>query len=98
MADETAQLQKELEEAERDLRESLSAMNQKVEAISAKLPAEVVQEHPMAAAGLALAAGFALGSQATRPSLIGALTLGVLFGFGLSSWRQPERGERYAHG
>jgi ElaB/YqjD/DUF883 family membrane-anchored ribosome-binding protein len=86
MTDEITRLQEQLEEAEKDLQQSLSAMNQKVEAVGIRLPAEkAVQEHPIAAAGLAMAAGFALGSEVTRPSLIGALALGVLFGLEFKS-------------
>ena len=86
MADETIRLQEQLEEAERDLQDSLSAMNQKVEAVNILGPAEkVVKQHPIASAGLAVAAGFALGSEISRPSLIGALALGVLFGIELKS-------------
>jgi ElaB/YqjD/DUF883 family membrane-anchored ribosome-binding protein len=81
MTEDITKLQEQLDEAEKDLQESLSAMNQKVEAADPRLPAErVVHEHPLATASLAMAAGFAFGSEVSRPSLLGALALGVILG------------------
>jgi len=93
--DEISRLQQQLTDAETDLRESLSEVNQKVEAVDVKPRIEkLIREHPFASASLAVAAGFALaGSRvASRARLLGALALGVFLGYRFASQPEEEGG------
>ncbi|MGO9450952.1 MAG: hypothetical protein ACLQDV_07885 [Candidatus Binataceae bacterium] len=82
MANEISRLQAQLEEAETDLQQSLSEVNQRVEAVGPRRRAkEAIREHPIATVLLGAAAGFALGSTESPSSLIGTLALGMFLGF-----------------
>ena len=86
LADEISKLQRELADAETDLQDSLSEVNQRVEAVDVRPRIEkLIREHPLASATLAAAAGFALAGRPSRPRLIGALALGFLLGFQFAS-------------
>ena len=92
-ADEISKLQDPLAEAETDLERSLSEVNQRVEAIDIRPRLErVIREHPLPSAALAVAAGFAVGSRTSRLSVVGALTLGVLFGLELGALLPEDKG------
>jgi len=92
-ADEISKLQDQLAEAETDLRQSLSEINHRVEAVDIRPRLErVIKEHPLASASLAVAAGAAAGSRASRLSVVGALALGVLFGLELGALRPEDKG------
>ena len=85
MANEISRLQEQLVAAQADLQRSLSAISCKVGSVAQPLRAErkTIREHPLAAAGVAAATGFFLGSTASLPSRMMVLALGVLVGFGL---------------
>ena len=86
LADEISKLQRELADAETDLQDSLSEVNQRVEAVDVRPRIEkLIREHPLASATLAAAAGFALAGRPSKPRLIGALALGFLLGFQFAS-------------
>src|SRR5208282_1041211 len=86
MANEISRLQAQLEEAATDLRQNLSEVNQRVEAVGPRRRAkETIRQHPIAAVLLGAAVGFALGSEESRPSLIGTLALGMFLGFEFGS-------------
>ena len=92
-ADEISKLQDQLAEAETDLEQSLSEVNQRVEAVDIRPRLErVIREHPLPSAALALAAGVAVGSRTSRLSVVGALALGVLFGLELGAPRPEDKG------
>lgn len=91
--DEISKLQQQLTDEETDLQESLSEVNQRVEAIDVRpLLAKLIREHPLASASLAAAAGFALAGNVTRTRLIGAIALGVFLGFQFASLPEPKQG------
>jgi hypothetical protein len=93
LADEITKLQQELADAETDLQDSLSEVNQRVEAVDVRPRLEkLIREHPLTSASLAAAAGFALAGRVTRTRLIGALALGVFLGFQLASQPEDEQG------
>ncbi|MGO9604582.1 MAG: hypothetical protein ACLQAT_14535 [Candidatus Binataceae bacterium] len=81
MGNEISKLQAQLEEAETDLRQSLSEVNQRVEAVGPRRRAkETIRQHPIATVLFGAAVGFALGSTESRASLIGTLALGMFLG------------------
>ena len=93
LADEITKLQQELADAETDLQDSLSEVNQRVEAVDVRPRIEkLIREHPLASASLAVAAGFALAGRTSRARLIGALALGVFIGFQFASKAEEEPG------
>ena len=93
LADEITKLQQELADAETDLQDSLSEVNQRVEAVDVRPRIEkLIREHPLASASLAAAAGFALASRTSRARVISALALGVLLGFQFASQSEEEQG------
>ena len=83
MADQISKLQTQLEAAEADLQESLSEVNQRVEAVDVRLRVEgAIRNRPVAAVCLATAAGLVLGgSDSSRASLVGAFVAGAVLGF-----------------
>ena len=82
LTDEISRLQQELADAETDLQDSLSEVNQRVEAIDIRPRIEkLIREHPLASASLAAAVGFALANRTSRARLISAFAVGVLVGF-----------------
>jgi hypothetical protein len=87
MADQISKLQTQLEEAEADLQESLSEVNQRVEAVGARLRAEqAIKDHPIAALCLGAAAGLIVGGSNSSPSsLLGALVMGAVLGLAVGS-------------
>lgn len=94
MPDEISKLHAQLEEAEADLEQSLTEVNHKVEAVDLRLRAEkAIKRNPLAFAGLAAAAGFALGTRFSRGSVIGALALGVILGIGFRANADVEQDE-----
>jgi hypothetical protein len=93
LADEISKLQDQLAEAETDLQQSLSEVNHRVEAVDIRPRLErVIEEHPLASAALAAAAGMAAGSRTSRLSVMGALALGVLFGLKLGALLPEDKG------
>ena len=93
LADEISKLQDQLAEAETDLQQSLSEVNHRVEAVDIRPRLErVIKEHPLASAALAVAAGAAVGTRASRLSVVGALALGVLFGLKLGALLPEDKG------
>lgn len=93
LADEIAKLQDQLAEAETDLEQSLSEVNQRVEAVDIRPRLErVIREHPLPSAALAMAAGVAVGSRTSRLSVVGALALGVLLGLELGALLPEDKG------
>ena len=93
LADEISKLQDQLAEAETDLEQSLSEVNQRVEAVDIRPRLErVIREHPLPSAALAVAAGVAVGSRTSRLSVVGALALGVLFGLELGALLPEDEG------
>ena len=93
LADEISKLQDQLAEAETDLEQSLSEVNQRVEAVDIRPRLErVIREHPLPSAALAVAAGVAVGSRTSRLSVVGALALGVLFGLELGALLPEDKG------
>jgi len=93
LADEISKLQDQLAEAETDLQQSLSEVNHRVEAVDIRPRLErVIEEHPLASAALAVAAGMAAGSRTSRLSVMGALALGVLFGLKLRALLPEDKG------
>jgi 4-hydroxybenzoate polyprenyltransferase len=93
LADEISKLQDQLAEAETDLQRSLSEVNHRVEAVDIRPRLErLIKEHPLASAALAVAAGAATGSRASRLSVVGALALGVLFGLKFGALLPEDKG------
>ena len=93
LADEITKLQQELADAETDLQDSLSEVNQRVEAVDVRPRLEkLIREHPLASASLAVAAGFALSGKPSKARLVGALALGVFLGFHLGFRGKEEPG------
>jgi len=93
MPDEISRLHAQLEEAEADLEQSLTEVNHKVESVDPRLRAErAIQRYPLAFAGIAAAACFALGSRTSRGSMVGALALGIILGARLR-WDPDHEGE-----
>jgi hypothetical protein len=93
LADEISKLQQDLADAETDLQDSLSEVNQRVEAVDVRPQIEkLIREHPLASASLAAAAGFALASRTSRGRLITALALGVFLGLQFASDPEKEQG------
>jgi hypothetical protein len=67
----------EIEHAKEDLRDALHEINHRVEEGVAKLrPDRGIRKHPVTAACIAGALGFALGSESGEITLIGLLLLG----------------------
>jgi hypothetical protein len=93
LADEISKLQDQLAEAETDLRQSLSEVNHRVEAVDFRPRLErVIKGHPLVSAALAVAAGAAAGSRTWRLSVMGALGLGLLFGLELGALLPEDKG------
>ncbi len=91
MADEITRLQAQLEEAETDLQQSLSEVNQKVEAVDLRRRTEkAIKRHPLASLCLGATVGFALGSGPTRFPLIATFGLGMLLGLEIRSHESEE--------
>jgi ElaB/YqjD/DUF883 family membrane-anchored ribosome-binding protein len=91
-ADEILKLQRQLEEAETDLQQSLSEVNHRVAAVDVTPRVDkLISHHPLASLSAAAVVGFAVGSSRSQTLMVGALLLGVLFGVGLGSARnEPE--------
>ena len=81
---ETARLDKELEQAQRDLRDTLEQVNHKVERVEARLrPQALVRSNPLALPLLAGVLGFFTGSdRQLRP--LRWIAIGALLGAALS--------------
>ena len=91
MADQISKLQVELEEAETDLQQSLSEVNQRVEAAALRPRVEdAIKRHPVAAVCAGAAAGFVIGGGESKLALAGALALGIFLGFKFGS--EPHEG------
>lgn len=91
LADEISKLQRELADAETDLQDSLSEVNQRVEAVDVRPRIEkLIREHPLASASLAVATGFALSGKPSKVRLFGALALGMFLGFHFASHSEEE--------
>lgn len=92
VADEIQKLQRELEEAETDLQESLSEVNHRVAAVDVTPQVDtLIRWNPLLSLSMAAAAGFVVGRSSSRLSSVGALVLGVLFGLGVgASKAKPE--------
>lgn len=93
-ADEIQKLQRQLEEAETDLQQSLSEVNHRVAAVDvAPRVDKVIRQHPFASLSVAAVAGFAVGRSTWQKTMLGALLLGVLFGVGIGSVRKEGQEE-----
>jgi hypothetical protein len=85
---ETAEIDRELEQAERDLRETLEQVNHKVEEMEARLqPQAIVRNNPVVLPLVAGLLGFLAGSDhRTRP--LRWITIGALLGVALAAGHQ----------
>jgi hypothetical protein len=77
MADDP-EIKDEIDDAKEDLRNALHQINDRVEErVSQLRPGRGIRKRPLAAAGVAGALGFALGSDSGEAAMIGLLLLGA---------------------
>jgi hypothetical protein len=77
------EIKSELDDATRDLRKTLNEINDRVEeGVEKYRPDSGIRKHPLAAACIAGALGFALGSDTAEVSLVGLLLFGAAFVLG----------------
>lgn len=93
MGNNIGQIENELEEARQDLHQTVTEVNQKVEAVATHLqPEHLVERHPLLSVCIAGALGFALGNRESRG--LGFLVLGGLLGVTLSEVWNDRAGDR----
>jgi hypothetical protein len=86
-----SRIEKELNGARRDLRETISAVNAKVEHAEEELrPDRLVERYPVGASCLAGALGFFVGSNA-KNRIVGPLMILALLGYAISKGRPEDR-------
>jgi len=79
MAQDVSQLEDELRSATQDLKETLTSVDRKIEAIESELqPERFIDRHPIAAVAAAAAAGFALGAPTESLAVAAAVALAAL--------------------
>ena len=98
MESDISKIEKELEEARRDLAQTLRQVNEKVEAVGAQLrPESQIRRHAGVAAGIAAAVGFAFAYAPTRLKILGGLAAGAIVGLSVelenSAYRQLRTSE-----
>jgi hypothetical protein len=87
-----SRIEKELNGARRDLRDTISAVNAKVEHAEEELrPDRLVERYPVGASCLAGALGFLVGSNA-KNRLVGPVMILALLGYAISKGRPKDRG------
>ena len=82
-SEEISRIEDEIEDARRDLHETLAQAHQKVEIVEAELRPDlmVIQEYPLAAVGLGAVLGFLVGTKTDRP-MLGPVIIGLICGYG----------------
>jgi len=96
-----SKIEDELNGARRDLRDTMSAVNAKVEHAEEELrPDRLVERYPVGAACLASALGFLVGSNA-KNRIVGPMMIFALLGFAISKsrsqdWPTPNSGTESA--
>jgi ElaB/YqjD/DUF883 family membrane-anchored ribosome-binding protein len=82
--EEISKIEAELDEAQHDLRDTLSEASAKAEHQEAALrPDRLVESYPIESSCLAGALGFIIGSRA-RPSAVGPVMIAALLGYAIS--------------
>jgi uncharacterized membrane protein YebE (DUF533 family) len=82
-AEEISRIESEIEDARRDLRETLAQAHQKVEIVEAELRPDLqaIHAYPLSAVGLGAVLGFMVGNKTDRP-MLGAVIIGMICGYG----------------
>lgn len=94
---ETALVDRELQQARDDLRETLQQVNHKVEAVEARLrPRAILRRNPVPLALLAAASGFFAGSDGTIRPLRWVVTGGLLGAILAAAKQSDEHGDNAA--
>jgi len=92
--EELARIDRELDDARRDLRDTLEQVNDKVELAEAELrPVTIVRHHTLAVSCVAAALGFAAGG-GLRTLRIEWLAIGALLGSAIMASRKPGTEDR----
>ena len=81
-AEEISRIEDEIEDARRDLHETLAQAQQKVEFVESELRPDLklIQAHPLSAVGLGAVLGFLLGAKTDRP-MLGSVIIGMICGY-----------------
>jgi hypothetical protein len=92
--EEISRIEGELDEARRDLRETMAQVHQKVEIVETELRPDfrVIKKYPFTSIGVLAALGFLVGTRSQRPILAPAI-VGFLIGCGAVSL-YSRKGER----
>jgi len=82
-AEEISRIESEIDDARRDLHETLAQVHQKVEIVEAELRPDlrVIDSYPLAALGVSALLGFLIGHKTDRPTL-GPVIVGLICGYG----------------
>src|SRR5260370_30952854 len=95
MESDISKIEKELEQARRDLAQTFRQVNEKVEAVGAQLrPESQIRRHAGGAAGIAAAVGFAFAYSPARLKILGSLAAGAIVGLSvpLENYEPEKRG------
>jgi hypothetical protein len=82
-AEEISRIESEIDEARRDLHETMAQVHQKVEVVEAELRPDriAIQRYPLAALGIGAALGFLIGHKSNR-AILGPIIVGLFCGYG----------------
>ncbi|MDO8434038.1 MAG: hypothetical protein Q7S58_16695 [Candidatus Binatus sp.] len=81
--EEISRIESEIDDARRDLHETMAQVHQKVEIVESELRPghKMIQAYPLAALGVGAVLGFLIGNKTHRPTL-GPVILGLICGYG----------------
>jgi uncharacterized membrane protein YebE (DUF533 family) len=96
-AEEITRIESEIDDARRDLHETMAQVHQKVEVVEAELRPDrvAIQAYPLAALGIGAVLGFLVGNKSNR-AMLGPLLAGLICGYGAVkaySYREIEDGK-----
>ena len=82
-AEEITRIESEIDDARRDLHETMAQVHQKVEVVEAELRPDriAIQRYPLAALGVGAVLGFLVGHKSDR-AILGPLVVGLICGYG----------------
>jgi len=82
-AEEISRIESEIDDARRDLHETMAQVHQKVEIVEGELrpDLQIIDKYPLAAVGVGAVLGFLIGNKTDRP-LLGPVLVGLICGYG----------------